>query len=118
MAAKGFRQNSFDAEVAGITAAIEMAHKNIAPAELYLGKSELSNASVNRSPTAFALNPQADKDYYPNAIDPRVTVLRIKQSGKDVGAITWFATHGTSMTEQNRYISPRQQGTRLLLLGA
>jgi len=110
MAAKGFRQNSFDAEVAGITESIERAHANIASAELYLGKSELWNASVNRSPSAFALNPQEDKDYFPHGIDPRVIVLRIIQSGKDVGAITWFATHGTSMTEQNRYISPDNKG--------
>lgn len=110
MSSKGFRQNSFDAEVTGITEAIERAHKNIRPAELFLGRSELWNASVNRSPSAFARNPQADKDYYPHAIDPRVTVLRIKQSGKDVGAITWFATHGTSMTEQNRYLSPDNKG--------
>lgn len=110
LAAQGFQQNSFDAEVSGIVAAIVNAHDRLAPGTIMLGHSELHDASANRSRVAFDLNPAEDKAAFPDGIDPAVTVLRLRQGNTDVGAITWFATHGTSMTDHNTLISVDNKG--------
>ncbi|MBO0856425.1 MAG: neutral/alkaline ceramidase, partial [Nocardia sp.] len=110
LAAYGFQNNSHEAEVRGIVAAIVAAHENLAPGTLALGHGELHDASANRSRTAFERNPAPDKARFPNAIDPAVTVLRMRQGGRDIGAITWFATHGTSLTDANRLISADNKG--------
>lgn len=110
MATSGFMENSFKAEVAGICEAIDMAHRGIKPARLLLGRSELYTAGANRSLVSFRNNPKKDQAYFPQAMDPQVRVLRIQHGSKDVGAITWYATHGTSMTDANFYISPDNKG--------
>ncbi|MFJ8433988.1 neutral/alkaline ceramidase [Kitasatospora sp. NPDC094019] len=106
----GFQQQNFDAVVDGVVEAIEAAHADLRPGTLTLGRGELTDASVNRSRAAFELNPRADKDAYPLGIDPAMTVLRFRQGGTDVGAISWFPTHGTSMTNGNTLISGDNKG--------
>ncbi|MFC9690884.1 neutral/alkaline ceramidase [Kribbella sp. NPDC056951] len=104
----GFQQQVYDAVVDGIVDAIGRAHDDLAPGSITIGRTELTGASVNRSRVAFELNP--DKAHFPDAIDPAVTVLRFRQGTQDVGAITWFATHGTSMSNGNHLISSDNKG--------
>ncbi|MER7011562.1 neutral/alkaline ceramidase [Saccharopolyspora sp. NPDC000359] len=106
----GFQEQTYNAVVDGITEAISRAHDDLKPGTLHLGREVLTDASANRSRSAFDRNPQSDKDHFPLAIDPAVTVLRFAQGNRDVGAITWFATHGTSMTNTNRLISSDNKG--------
>ncbi|WP_024804572.1 neutral/alkaline ceramidase [Nocardia sp. BMG51109] len=110
LAAYGFQQNSHEAEVNGIVAAVAAAHERLAPGTVLLGHGELHDASVNRSRAAFEANPPEDKAELPGGIDPKVTVLRFRQGGTDIGAITWFATHGTSLTDANTLISVDNKG--------
>ncbi|WSG63081.1 neutral/alkaline ceramidase [Nocardia sp. NBC_01730] len=106
----GFRPKTFAAIVDGIVEAAERAHEDLAPATLRLIHGELREASVNRSRTAFDRNPQEDKEFFPDAIDPQTTLLRIDREGEPVGAINWFASHGTSMTNRNTLISGDNKG--------
>ncbi|MDA3629077.1 neutral/alkaline ceramidase [Saccharopolyspora sp. WRP15-2] len=106
----GFQEQTYNAVVDGIVEAISLAHDDLKPGTVHLGRAVLTDASVNRSRSAFDLNPQSDKDHFPLAIDPAVTVLRFAQGSRDVGAITWFATHGTSMTNTNQLISSDNKG--------
>lgn len=110
LAAYGFKKNSYAAELDGIFTAIVRAHENLAPGSIALGRDELHDASRNRSKVAFDLNPGSDRKEFPGAIDPGVTVLRLRQGGTDVGAITWFSTHGTSLTDRNRLIAGDNKG--------
>ncbi|WP_067514795.1 neutral/alkaline ceramidase [Nocardia puris] len=110
LATMGFQQQVYDAEVNGIVEAIAAAHDDLSPGTLALGRAELHDASVNRSRVAFERNPAADRAHFPGAIDPAVTSLSIVKGGERVGAITWFATHNTSMTNQNRLISSDNKG--------
>jgi neutral ceramidase len=107
---QGFRPKTFEAIVAGIVAAVGRAHDDVAPASLVLSSGELHGASVNRSPQSFARNPRADREFFPAEIDPQTTLLRIERGGELVGAINWFATHGTSMTNRNRLVSSDNKG--------
>ena len=106
----GFHAKTFAAIVDGIVESIQFAHDDIAPARLSLAFGELHDASVNRSQTSFELNPDEDRAVFPGAVDPQTTLLSIERDGRLVGAVNWFATHGTSMTNKNRLISSDNKG--------
>jgi len=106
----GFRPQTFAAIVDGMLEAIERAHADLEPATLTLAHGELYDASSNRSPSSFARNPEADRAFFPEAIDPQTTLLGIHRGAELVGAVNWFATHGTSMTNQNLLISADNKG--------
>ncbi|MEO6795285.1 MAG: neutral/alkaline non-lysosomal ceramidase N-terminal domain-containing protein [Mycobacterium sp.] len=106
----GFRPQTFDAIVDGILEAVVRAHTDLAPAALSLAFGRLHDASSNRSPSAFARNPPADRAHFPDGIDPQTTLLRIERGDRLVGAVNWFATHGTSMTNRNTLISGDNKG--------
>ncbi|HEY3811573.1 MAG TPA: neutral/alkaline non-lysosomal ceramidase N-terminal domain-containing protein [Acidimicrobiales bacterium] len=106
----GFRPLTFAAIVDGIVEAAARAHADLAPAALTLGHAELRDASINRSRVAFDRNPEADRAFFPDALDPQTTAVGIWRHGELVGAVNWFATHGTSMTNRNRLISSDNKG--------
>lgn len=106
----GFHRRTFDAVVDGIVESAERAHADLAPAELTLTHGELRDASANRSRAAFDRNPGDIRAHFPDAIDPQTSLLRIERSGRAVGAVNWFATHGTSMSGDNRLISADNKG--------
>ena len=110
MTTDGFRPRTFQAIVDGVVASIERAEADLGPGRLLLSRGELHDASVNRSPQSFALNPDADRAYFPDAVDPTSTVLRLERDGKTVGVVNWFATHGTSLTNRNTLISGDNKG--------
>lgn len=106
----GFHPKTFAAIVDGIVESVQLAHADIAPATLALAFGELRDASVNRSQSSFELNPAEDRDFFPDAVDPQTTLLTIERDGVLVGAVNWFPTHGTSMTNKNRLISSDNKG--------
>lgn len=106
----GFHEQTYAAIVDGLVEAIERAHADLAPAVLRLAHGELHDASSNRSPAAWARNPDAERAFFPDGIDPQTTLLRIDRGGVPVGAVNWFATHGTSLTNTNRLISSDNKG--------
>ncbi|MFE7384231.1 neutral/alkaline ceramidase [Streptomyces zhihengii] len=110
LASLGFQKDTYRAIVDGIVESVAEAHEDLKPGTISLGRGELTNASVNRSKTAFDRNPASDRAAFPGGIDPAMTVLRFRQGGSDVGAISWFATHNTSLTNKNTLLSPDNKG--------
>ncbi len=106
----GFRPKTFEALVDGITESVERAHTDLAPGELTLARSELHEASINRSLPAFLRNPATDREHFPAAVDPTTTLLRVERGGGSIGAINWFATHATSLSPDNTLISGDNKG--------
>lgn len=106
----GFRPQTFNAIVDGICEAVADAHADLGPADLSIAVGALCDASINRSPSAFARNPESDRAHFPAGIDPQTTLLRIERDGRLIGAVNWFATHGTSMTNRNTLISSDNKG--------
>lgn len=72
----------------------------------------LENAGVNRSPSAYLFNPPEERARYPRDVDTLMTLLKFVDgnSGKSIGAFSWFATHGTSMSKDNKLISGDNKG--------
>ncbi|MFF4183220.1 neutral/alkaline non-lysosomal ceramidase N-terminal domain-containing protein [Streptomyces sp. NPDC001691] len=106
----GFRERTFDAITDGITEAARAAVADLAPGHLRLAHGELTGASVNRSRRAFERNPADERAHFPDGVDPQTTLLAIERDGRLVGAVNWFATHNTSMTNRNRLISADNKG--------
>lgn len=106
----GFQPKTFDALVDGIAESVERADADLAPGDLRLARGELTGASVNRSREAFERNPATDKNHFPDATDPSTVLLYLERGGKAIGAINWFATHGTSLSPDNTLISGDNKG--------
>ncbi len=106
----GFHPATFEAIVAGIVESVTHAQADLADAEVVLAHGDLHDASANRAPTAFARNPADDRAFFPDGIDPQTSLVGIRRGGDLVGAINFFATHGTSMTNQNLLISGDNKG--------
>ena len=57
----GFINQTLQALVNGIVESINLAHNSIRPGRLLLNSGQLYDASINRSPTAYQLNPPEEK---------------------------------------------------------
>ena len=108
--ALGFQERTYNAIVDGIVEAVARAHADLKPGSLAVGRATLTNASANRSLRAFERNPAADRAAFPQGIDPTMTVLSVRQGGTQVGAVSWFPTHATSLTSSNTLISGDNKG--------
>lgn len=79
---------------------------------LFYASGDVENAGINRSPSAYLLNPAEERARYPENVDKEMTLLKFVDaaSGKSIGAFNWYATHGTSMSRDNLLISGDNKG--------
>lgn len=113
MTSLGYVKETFDAWVDGIAEAIIMAHKNLKPGKVLLSQGDLYSSNINRSPTSYLLNPQAERDLYPEGdTDKNMLLLNLisQETGESVGVVNWFAVHGTSMNNTNTLTSGDNRG--------
>lgn len=70
------------------------------------------NASVNRSPYAYFKNPGKERRKYAADVDTTMTVLRFQRArdGKNIGMLSWFPVHGTSMYNNNTHTAGDNKG--------
>lgn len=64
----------------------------------------LMESNINRSPSSYLLNPQSERDKYADQGDTDKTMLMLKfvsNDKKPLGALNWFAVHGTSLNNTN-----------------
>ncbi|KAJ7543426.1 hypothetical protein O6H91_09G037900 [Diphasiastrum complanatum] len=109
--ALGFVRQSFDALVDGIETSIVQAHENLRPGSIYLNKDVLFDANINRSPSAYLNNPLAERNRYQYDVDKDMLLLKfVDGTGAAIGALNWFAVHGTSMNNSNLLISGDNKG--------
>lgn len=109
---KGFDKQSYQAIVDGAVLSIKRAHQGLQPGHLSVGSIEVENANINRSPFAYLANPKEERDRYGDNVDKTMTMLRFQSSGdgKNLGILTWFPVHGTSMLGNNTLISGDNKG--------
>jgi neutral ceramidase len=109
----GFVQETFDALVEGIANSIAMAHNSLRDGgDIYLSRSKLLDANINRSPTSYLLNPQAERDLYEEDGDTDKDMVQATfvDGEKALGLLNWFAVHATSMNNTNKLISGDNKG--------
>ncbi|MBA0565744.1 hypothetical protein Golob_010605, partial [Gossypium lobatum] len=108
----GFINQTFDAIVTAIEQSIIQAHNNLKPGSILFNTGDVENAGINRSPSAYLFNPPEERARYTTNVDTTMTLLQLldSASNRSIGAFSWFATHGTSMSRENRLISGDNKG--------
>lgn len=73
---------------------------------------DVESAGINRSPSAYLFNPPEERARYSTNVDTTMTLLKLldSASNRSIGAFSWFATHGTSMSRDNKFISGDNKG--------
>ncbi|WPH01643.1 hypothetical protein R9X50_00449300 [Acrodontium crateriforme] len=111
---RGFHKPSYQAIVDGAVQSIVNAHENLAPGRLSVGTVQIKDANINRSPYAYLANPPEERAKYEHDVDKDMTLLRFthdtESGGLDIGALTWFPVHGTSMLGNNTLITGDNKG--------
>lgn len=109
----GFEKENFQFILDGIYDGIIEADKNLRDGRLKISSDLLFDSNINRSPTAYELNPSEEREYYKNEgnTEKRMTVLKIEgTNGEDIGVVSWFPVHCTSMNNTNELISGDNKG--------
>jgi len=115
---KGFDQQSYQAIVDGALLSIQRAHESLGPGYLSIGSIAVEDANINRSPYAYLANPAEERARYEHDVDKTMTMLKFQnaQTSKDIGVLTWFAVHGTSMLGNNTLITGDNKGVAANLM--
>ncbi|KAI9599014.1 Neutral/alkaline nonlysosomal ceramidase [Syncephalis fuscata] len=107
----GWIEQTAEAITTGIALSIERAHQRLQPGSISVNVGELLEASINRSPSSYDENPAEERARYKYNTDKDMTLLRFNDaSGKGIGQLNWFATHGTSMNNTNVLVSGDNKG--------
>lgn len=108
----GFERNNFDQMVNGIFSAINAAHANMRPGKIKINRGKLYNANINRSPTSYLHNPEEERKQYPDGdTNKDHTILRLEdEKGNELGMLSWFAVHPTSVQNTNHLITSDNKG--------
>ncbi|KAI1487958.1 Neutral/alkaline nonlysosomal ceramidase [Biscogniauxia mediterranea] len=120
---KGFDQQSYRAIVDGALLSIRRAHESLAPGHLSLGSTKVYGANINRSLFAYLANPEEERARYnvstedDGSVEKDLTLLKFQRAsdGKNIGVLTWFPTHGTSVLGNNTLISGDNKGVAAYL---
>lgn len=120
---KGFDQQSYRAIVDGALLSIRRAHESLAPGHLSVGSTKVFGANINRSLYAYLANPEEERARYnvssedDGSVEKDLTLLKFERASdnKNIGVLTWFPTHGTSVLGNNTLISGDNKGAAAYL---
>ncbi|KAL8668175.1 MAG: hypothetical protein Q9202_000153 [Teloschistes flavicans] len=113
---KGFDEQSYRAIVDGALLSVRRAHESVTPGYLSVAETQVHDANINRSPYAYLANPEKERARYEHDVDKTMTMLKFDdQAGKEMGVLTWFPVHGTSMLGNNTLISGDNKGVAAML---
>jgi neutral ceramidase len=131
----GFDKQSSDAIVTGTLLSIQRAHESLTEVcssgrpcssrekltwrqgYLSFGSTNISDANINRSLWSYLANPEAERALYTDNVDKTLTMLRFQRASdlKNIGVLTWFSVHGTSMLENNTHVTGDNKGVAAYL---
>ncbi|PNY24033.1 Neutral ceramidase [Tolypocladium capitatum] len=115
---KGFDKQSYRAIVQGCILSIRRAHESLEPGSLSVGSTKVLRAGINRSLFSYLANPAAERARYnisaedDGSVETDLSLLKLRRAsdGKNIGVLTWFPTHGTSMQANNTLITGDNKG--------
>ena len=107
----GFDKQNFECIVNGMVQSIKRAHDNLAPGIIYINRGTIENCGANRSPIAYDNNPENERNLYHSNTDNEMLLLKfVKDNGKEIGCINWYAIHPTNRGNKNTLISGDNKG--------
>ncbi|KAK4138093.1 Neutral/alkaline nonlysosomal ceramidase [Trichocladium antarcticum] len=120
---KGFDQQGYRAIVDGALLSIARAHGSLQPGYLSVGTTKVHGANINRSLFAYLANPEQERGEYnistedDGSVEKDLTLLKFQRAsdGKNIGVLTWFPTHGTSLLGNNTLVAGDNKGVAAYL---
>lgn len=120
---KGFDHQGYQAIVDGAILSIVRAHESLQPGYLSVGSTKVKGANINRSLFAYLANPESERVRYnttsddDGSVEKDLSLLKFQRAsdGKNIGVLTWFPTHGTSMLGNNTIITGDNKGVAAYL---
>ncbi|KAK5995160.1 Neutral ceramidase [Cladobotryum mycophilum] len=114
----GFDKQSYQAIVDGCVVSIKRAHESLQEGYLDVGKTDIADGAINRSLWAYLHNPEDERKQYNANTDITMTLLRFQRAsdGKNIGVLTWYPVHGTSLLGNNTHAAGDNKGVAAWML--
>ncbi|NUM61988.1 MAG: neutral/alkaline non-lysosomal ceramidase N-terminal domain-containing protein, partial [Ignavibacteriaceae bacterium] len=107
----GFDKQNFECIVNGMVQAIKKAHENLAPGKIFFSNGDVEDCGYNRSRTAFENNLEWKENHDISNTDKEMLLLKfVKNNGREIGCINWFAIHPTNRGNKNKLITGDNKG--------
>jgi neutral ceramidase len=114
----GWSQQSYQAIVNGAILSVQRAHESLEEGYLDAGTTDITDGAINRSLWAYLQNPEEERAQYNAETDITMTLLRFQRAsdGKNIGVLSWFPVHGTSLLGNNTHAAGDNKGVAAWLL--
>ncbi|KAI1472251.1 Neutral/alkaline nonlysosomal ceramidase [Daldinia caldariorum] len=108
----GFDKQSYQAIVDGAVLSIKRAHESLAEGYLDFGAVNITDGNLSRSLYAYLANPAEERAQYDDDVDKEMTVLKFQRAsdGKNIGILTWYPVHGTSIYQNSTHVAGDNKG--------
>ncbi|EMR64506.1 putative neutral ceramidase protein [Eutypa lata UCREL1] len=113
----GFDEQSYQAIVDGAVLSVQRAHESLEEGYLDFGTVNITDANLSRSLYAYLANPESERAQYADDVDKEMTVLKFQRASdsKNVGILTWFPVHGTSIYQNSTHVAGDNKGVAALM---
>ncbi|KAI0201552.1 Neutral/alkaline nonlysosomal ceramidase [Astrocystis sublimbata] len=113
----GFDKQAYQAVVDGAVLSIKRAHESLSEGYLDYGAVNITDGNLSRSLVAYMNNPAEERARYSNSVDKEMTVLKFQRASdsKNIGILTWFPVHGTSVYQNNTHVTGDNKGVAELM---
>lgn len=113
----GFDPQSLNAIVDGAVLSIQRAHESLTEGYLDVGTVNITDGNLSRSLYAYMNNPADERALYATTTDTTLTMLRFQRAsdGLNMGVLTWYPVHGTSMYGNNTHVAGDNKGVAAYL---
>ncbi|KAI1343016.1 Neutral/alkaline nonlysosomal ceramidase [Xylariaceae sp. FL0016] len=108
----GFDKQSYQAIVDGAVLSVQRAHQNLTEGYLDYGTVNITDSNLSRSLYAYLANPEEERAQYSDSVDKEMTVLKFQRASdsKNMGILTWFPVHGTSVYQNSTHVTGDNKG--------
>ncbi|KAI1766961.1 Neutral/alkaline nonlysosomal ceramidase [Hypoxylon sp. FL1150] len=108
----GFDKQSYQAIVDGAVLSIKRAHESLTEGYLDFGTVNITDGNLSRSIFAYLANPAEERAQFTDDVDKEMTVLKFQRAsdGKNIGILTWYAVHGTSIYQNSTHVAGDNKG--------
>lgn len=108
---------SLNAIIDGAVLSIQRAHESLTEGYLDVGTVNITDGNLSRSLYAYMNNPEEERAQYDSSTDQTLTMLRFQRAsdGLNMGVLTWYPVHGTSMYGNNTHVAGDNKGVAAYL---
>ncbi|KAI4864133.1 Neutral/alkaline nonlysosomal ceramidase [Hypoxylon rubiginosum] len=113
----GFDKQSYQAIVDGAILSIKRAHESLTEGYLDYGKVNITDGNLSRSIYAYLANPAEERAQFTDDVDKEMTVLKFQRASdsKNMGILTWYPVHGTSIYQNSTHVAGDNKGVAELM---